>query len=136
ALAPEGRSRQAPSPPLGEARALLGLTRERGLEGLVAKRLDSTYQPGRRSRAWIKIKNVRTADLVIGGWIEGQGGRAGRIGALVVGYHDDDGALRYAGRVGTGFTDRTLDDLGRLLGPLERKTSPFAGRQPPKEARF
>ena len=129
-------SLQTPSHHLGDARALLELTRERGLEGLVAKRLDSTYQPGRRSRAWIKIKNVRTADLVIGGWIEGQGGRAGRIGALVVGYHDDDGALHYAGRVGTGFTDRTLEDLGRLLSPLERKTSPFTGRQPAKETRF
>jgi bifunctional non-homologous end joining protein LigD len=132
----DGASLQTPSHHLGDARALLELTRERGLEGLVAKRLDSTYQPGRRSRAWIKIKNVRTADLVIGGWIEGQGGRAGRIGALVVGYHDDDGALHYAGRVGTGFTDRTLEDLGRLLSPLERKTTPFTGRQPPKETRF
>jgi bifunctional non-homologous end joining protein LigD len=132
----DGASLQTPSHHLGDAKALLELTRERGLEGLVAKRLDSTYQPGRRSRAWIKIKNVRTADLVIGGWIEGQGGRAGRIGALVVGYHDDDGALRYAGRVGTGFTDRTLEDLGRLLSPLERKASPFTGRQPPKETRF
>jgi bifunctional non-homologous end joining protein LigD len=132
----DGPSLQSPSHHLGDANALLELTRERGLEGLVAKRLDSTYQPGRRSRDWIKIKNVRTTELVVGGWIEGQGGRAGRIGALLVGYHDDEGGLHYAGRVGTGFTDRTLEDLGRLLTPIERPTSPFTGRQPPREARF
>ena len=100
----------------------------------MAKRLDSTYQPGRRSRAWIKVKNVRTTELVVGGWLRGQGGREGRLGALLVGYYDADGELRYAGRVGTGFTDRTLDDLARILEPLHRKGSPFAGRQPPKEA--
>jgi bifunctional non-homologous end joining protein LigD len=127
---------QCPTHHLGEAKALLELTKERGLEGLVAKRRDSTYLPGRRSRAWVKIKNVRTADLVVGGWIEGQGGRSGRFGALLVGYYDDEGDLRYAGRVGTGFTDRSLDDIGRLLAPLERDSSPFDGRQPPKESHF
>ena len=125
---------QTPANHRGDGRALLELTRERGLEGLVAKRLDSTYQPGRRSRAWIKVKNVRTTELVVGGWLRGQGGREGRLGALLVGYYDADGELRYAGRVGTGFTDRTLDDLARILEPLHRKGSPFAGRQPPKEA--
>ena len=132
----DGPSLQCPAHHLGDAHALLDLTKEQGLEGLVAKRLDSTYQPGRRSRAWIKIKNVRTAELVVGGWIEGQGGRSGRVGALLVGYHGDDGGLHYAGRVGTGFTDRTLEDLKRLLGPLERSASPFEGRQPPKESNF
>jgi bifunctional non-homologous end joining protein LigD len=124
---------QIPANHRGDGRALLELTRERGLEGLVAKRLDSTYQPGRRSRGWIKVKNVRTTELVVGGWLPGQGGRAGRIGALLVGYYDD-GDLRYAGRVGTGFTDRTLDELGRILEPLGRRKSPFSGRQPPRDA--
>jgi bifunctional non-homologous end joining protein LigD len=132
----EGEGVLAPSNHRGDGRALLELTRDRGLEGLVAKRLDSTYQPGRRSRAWIKVKNVRTTELVVGGWMPGQGGRAGRIGALLVGYYDDEGDLHYAGRVGTGFTDRTLDDLERILAPLERESSPFAGRKTPKEARF
>jgi bifunctional non-homologous end joining protein LigD len=127
---------QAPRHHLGDGRDLLELTRSRGLEGLVAKRLDSPYVPGRRSRAWIKVKNVRTTDLVVAGWMPGQGGRTGRIGALLVGHYDDDGQLHYAGRVGTGFTERVLDDLARLLGPLERDSSPFSGRQPPKEARF
>jgi bifunctional non-homologous end joining protein LigD len=132
----DGAHLQAPRHHLGDGRTLLELTRARGLEGLVAKRLDSSYQPGRRSRAWIKVKNVRTTELVVAGWMPGQGGRSGRIGALLVGYHDDEGELHYAGRVGTGFTDRTLDDLDRLLAGLERSTSPFSGRQPPKEARF
>jgi bifunctional non-homologous end joining protein LigD len=127
---------QAPSHHLGDGDALLALTRERGLEGLVAKRLDSIYQPGRRSRSWIKVKNVRSTELVIAGSMPGQHGRDGRIGALLVGYYDDEGALHYAGRVGTGFTDRTLDDLERLLATRERATSPFTGRQPPREARF
>jgi bifunctional non-homologous end joining protein LigD len=136
ALELDGAHLQAPRHHLGDGRTLLELTRDRGLEGLVAKRLDSSYQPGRRSRAWIKVKNVRTTELVVAGWMPGQGGRSGRIGALLVGYHDDEGELHYAGRVGTGFTDHTLDDLDRLLAGLERPTSPFSGRQPPKEARF
>jgi bifunctional non-homologous end joining protein LigD len=135
-LSLDSASLQAPRQHLGDGKALLELTRERGLEGLVAKRLDSTYQPGRRSRDWIKVKNVRTTELVVAGSMPGQGGREGRIGALLVGYHDDAGELRYAGRVGTGFTERTLDDLERLLAARERSTSPFSGRQPPKEARF
>ncbi len=121
---------------MATAASFCELTRERGLEGLVAKRLDSPYLPGRRTRAWIKIKNVRTADLVVGGWIEGQGGRSGRIGALLVGHYDDEGELHYAGRVGTGFTDRMLVEVGRLLSPLERDSSPFDGRQPPRESHF
>jgi bifunctional non-homologous end joining protein LigD len=124
---------QAPANHRGDGRALLELTRDRGLEGLVAKRLESPYVPGRRSQEWIKVKNVRTTELIVGGWLPGQGGRHGRIGALLVGYHVD-GELRYGGRVGTGFTDRTLDDLARIVEPLRRKRSPFSGRQPPKEA--
>jgi bifunctional non-homologous end joining protein LigD len=131
-----GPNLQAPRHHLGDGRDLLELTRNRGLEGLVAKRLDSPYVAGRRSRAWIKVKNVRTTDLVVAGWMPGQGGRTGRIGALLVGYYDEDGALHYAGRVGTGFTERVLDDIARLLAPLERHSNPFSGRQPPKEARF
>jgi len=73
---------------------------------------------------------------VIGGWLGGEGGRAGRLGALVVGYHDEDGSLRYAGRVGTGFDDRELTRLGRLLAERARDTSPFEGRQPPKLTHF
>jgi bifunctional non-homologous end joining protein LigD len=135
----DGPSWQTPSHHRGEGKALLKLTEERGLEGLVAKRLDSRYLPGRRSRAWLKVKNVRSQELVIGGWLPGQGRREGTLGAILVGYHeDDDGGrrLRYAGRVGSGFTDAELERLAKLLEPLRTKRSPFEGRQPPKQAVF
>jgi len=135
----EGPNWQTPSYHRGEGRSLLDLTKERGLEGLVAKRLDSRYLPGRRTRAWLKVKNLMGQELVIGGWLPGQGRRAGTLGALLVGYNEDDHGdrrLRYAGRVGTGFTDAELDRLAGMLGPLRTKKSPFTGRQPPREAVF
>ncbi len=127
-----------PAAHFGDGAALLGLTRERGLEGLLAKRRDSRYKAGARSKAWIKVKNVRSTELVIGGWLPGRGGRAASLGALAVGYHEEPGSaqLRYAGKVGTGFTERTLTDLTRLLRPLETPNSPFHGRQPPRETVF
>jgi bifunctional non-homologous end joining protein LigD len=130
-----GPTWQTPAHHVGDGGALLEASRAQGLEGVLAKRLDSPYTPGRRTGAWVKVKNVRNTDVVIGGWLPGEGNRAGRIGALLVGYFED-GALRYAGRVGTGFTVAELDRLQRLLEPLERDTSPFAGRQPPRGARF
>ena len=126
---------QVPGHHVGDGEALLALSRAQGLEGIVAKRLDGPYTPGRRSSGWVKVKNVHRATLVIGGWLPGEGGRTGRFGALVVGFHED-GELRYAGRVGTGFTEAELMRVGRLLEPLSRETSPFAGRQPPKQTRF
>jgi bifunctional non-homologous end joining protein LigD len=116
--------------------ALLELTRAQGLEGVVAKRLECPYTPGRRSPGWVKVKNVASADVVVGGWLPGERGRAGRLGALVVGIPDEDGALRYAGRVGTGFTEAELARLGGLLEPLARDSSPFTGTQPPRLTRF
>ena len=120
---------------MGDGETLLTLTRERGLEGIVAKRLDSHYRPGKRGRAWLKVKNVQSQELVIGGWLPGQGRRESTLGALLVGYYED-GSLRYAGRVGTGFTEATLKMLMEKLEPLRRRKSPFDGRQPPKEAIF
>ena len=111
-------------------------SRAQGLEGVVAKRLDSRYEPGRRSGAWIKIKHRRRAEFVVGGWMPGEGGRRGRIGSLLAGYHDEDGALRYAGRVGSGLREDDLERLAALLEPLQRRTSPFEGRQPGRQARF
>jgi bifunctional non-homologous end joining protein LigD len=139
ALELDGPSWQTPSNHRGEGKALLRLTEERGLEGLVAKRLDSRYLPGRRSRAWLKVKHTRSQELVIGGWLPGKGGREGTIGALLVGYHteDDEGQrLRYAGRVGSGFTEAELERLAGQLEPLETRKSPFEGRPPPKQAVF
>jgi bifunctional non-homologous end joining protein LigD len=119
----------------GDGAALLEATKELGVEGIVAKKLDSVYEPGRRSSCWLKIKNVRTQDVVIGGYTPGEGRRSS-LGALAVGYYDEDGKLRYAGKVGTGFTEQTLAILSRELKPLQREDSPFEGRQPPKDTIF
>jgi bifunctional non-homologous end joining protein LigD len=131
-----GPTWQTPAHHVGDGAALLQATRAQGLEGIIAKRLDCPYTPGRRSPGWVKVKNFRSTDAVIGGWLPGEGNRAGRLGALVVGYYDDDGELHHAGRVGTGFDARELERLGRLLAERERDSSPFAGRQPPKQTRF
>lgn len=121
---------------IGEGTALLAATREQHLEGVVAKRLDSRYTPGGRRGQWVKIKHSHRQEFVIGGWTDGKGARAGRIGALELGVHDEHGGLRYAGRVGTGFDDAELDRLAGLLTPLAREDSPFAGRQPARGAHF
>jgi len=124
-----GPAWRVPAAHPGAGERLLRVTREQGLEGVVAKRLDSRYEPGRRTGAWIKIKHVRRQELVIGGWLPGEGRRAERIGALLMGYYEDR-ALRYAGRVGTGFTERTLTELTNLLKPLRTGVNPF--EDPPK----
>jgi bifunctional non-homologous end joining protein LigD len=125
----------APDFHAGEGAGLLAATREQGLEGVVAKRLDSPYTPGRRSDNWLKIKHSLQQELVIGGWTEGKGARSQRIGALHVGVYDQH-ELRYAGRVGTGFDEAELERLAAMLQPLARADSPFAGRQPPRGAHF
>ncbi len=115
---------------------LLEATAAQGLEGVVAKRLSSKYEPGRRSGAWVKIKHTHRQELVIGGWLPGEGRRTDSIGALLMGSFED-GGLRYAGRVGTGFTEKTLADLKKRLKPLRRERSPFsAGPKLPREAQF
>jgi bifunctional non-homologous end joining protein LigD len=131
----EGPSWRTPGYHRGEGGALLEATRQMGVEGVVAKRLDSSYEPGRRSSAWVKVKNVHTQDVVVGGWTPGEGGRSKSLGALAVGVIQDD-ALAYAGKVGTGFTESTLATLMRDLEPLRRPDSPFDGRQPPKGTIF
>jgi bifunctional non-homologous end joining protein LigD len=135
ALGLNGPSWQTPAHRVGDGAALLEASRGQGLEGIVAKRLGSPYVPGRRTPAWVKVKNVRRAEAVIGGWLPGEGGRTGRLGALVVGCYDD-GELRYAGRVGSGFDERELGRLGGLLAQRARDETPFTGRQPPRETRF
>ena len=108
---------------VGEGKALFEAAREQGLEGIVAKRLDSPYVEG-RSAAWIKIKAQRSIECVIGGWTAGQGGRANTLGALLVGVYRD-GKLVPVGHVGTGFDERTLKDLLALLRERESPTTPF-----------
>ena len=136
ALELNGSSWQTPEHLLGSGSAVLAASAEQALEGIVAKRLDSTYQPGGRPGTWVKIKNIHRQEFVIGGWVPGKGSRAAGIGALLVGVHDERGMLRYSGRVGTGFTEQELERLVRLLGPLERPGSPFAagGTRPPRDA--
>lgn len=130
-----GPAWQAPAHHVGDGERLLEASKAQGLEGIIAKRLDCPYTPGRRSSGWVKVKNIRRTDAVIGGWLPGEGGRSGRLGALVVGFYKD-GELHYAGRVGTGFTQAELGRLGATLEPLAGDTSPFSGRQPPKLTRF
>jgi bifunctional non-homologous end joining protein LigD len=133
----QGSRWQTPAHHVGDGAAMLEASRAQGLEGVVAKRLDSVYTPGRRSQAWVKVKNFRSVDVVIGGWIPGEGRRSGALGALMVGFYED-GDLRYAGRVGSGFTEAELDRVGKLLEPLARDASPFTATavKLPKEARF
>jgi len=95
-----------------------------GLEGVIAKRRESRYVGEKRSSSWIKIKHQRMQEVVIGGWKGGNGSRTGKIGSLLLGIPGEDG-LQYVGKVGTGFTQRTLADLQKMLTSLERKTSPF-----------
>ncbi|MEA2254671.1 MAG: bifunctional non-ous end joining protein LigD [Solirubrobacteraceae bacterium] len=133
----QGERWRVPDHVVGHGADLLAATAEQGLEGVIAKRLDSPYEPGRRSASWLKVKNVERQEVVVGGWMPGEGRRRDRIGSLLVGVGEDEG-LRYAGRVGTGFTEEELDRLAALLKPLERKDSPFApgDPKPPRGAVF
>ena len=96
------------SPQFDDGAALLAAARDQELEGVVAKKTDSPYKPGRRSTDWHKLKLRRTQEVVIAGYTRGQGRRTGGFGALVVGVHDA-GVLRWAGNVGTGFSDSEID---------------------------
>ena len=132
----QGSGWQTPKAHVGNGPAVLAASQAGGLEGVVAKRTSSTYTPGKRSKDWLKIKNTCRQEVVVGGWLPGAGNRTGRIGALLAGYHDDDGSLRFAGKVGTGFSDAELSRLGGLFAGLARDDSPFADKVPYREARF
>ena len=106
-----------------------------GMEGIVSKRRDTPYTPG-RTRAWLKVKCHLEQEVVIGGFTEPEGSRTG-LGALLVGVYDGEGRLVYAGKVGTGFTEKLLQDLRRTLEAREQKTSPFtAGSGLPRNAHW
>lgn len=123
---PAGDPVQVPPAFAGDLAHAVSSSRELGLEGVMAKRRDSTYTTGRRSRSWIKIKHHLAQEVVIGGWTPGTGRRAGTLGALLLGIPDGDG-LRYVGKVGTGFSDADLDRLSALLAKHPRTTSPLDG---------
>jgi bifunctional non-homologous end joining protein LigD len=132
-----GASWQTPEHIVGGGKDVLKASAEQRLEGIVAKRLDSSYQPGRRSGAWLKIKNFKRQEFVIGGYMPGAGRRSERIGALLLGVYEQPGKLRYVGRVGTGFSEAELDRLGPLLRRQRRSSPPFAsGPAPPRGALF
>lgn len=118
----------------GGAQALAGAVAAK-TEGIVAKRLDSRYLPGRRSPSWLKVKNFHTQEVIIGGWRGGQGNRSGTIGSLLLGIPSPAGPLEYVGQVGTGFTRAALDQLWSSLHPRARATSPFSGPIPAREAK-
>lgn len=114
--------------------ALLAAVRDADLEGVVAKRRDAPYLPGRRTTSWIKVKHLTVDDVVIGGWVAGDRSRAGTIGALMVGtpLSDEPGArLRYLGRVGTGFTNAELRRLRDRFSEMSTTVNPFDGFHDP-----
>jgi bifunctional non-homologous end joining protein LigD len=112
-----------------DGEALLQAAKERGLEGVIAKRLDSRYVEGKRTRDWLKIKTHGEQEFVIAGFTKGTGRRASSFGSLVLGYYQGD-ELVYAGNVGTGFNSREIEKLLDKLRPLKRPTTPF--REVPK----
>jgi bifunctional non-homologous end joining protein LigD len=112
--------------------ALFEVAQAQGLEGVIAKRADSAYKQGRRTRDWLKVKTENNEEFVVAGYTRGGGRRADTFGALVLAVNEGD-ELRYVGNVGTGFDDAEIDRLLRLLRPLHRDTSPFAA--PPKMPR-
>jgi DNA ligase D-like protein (predicted ligase)/DNA ligase D-like protein (predicted polymerase)/DNA ligase D-like protein (predicted 3'-phosphoesterase) len=118
----------------GDGPEALEHARKHRWEGVVAKKRDSTYQPGRRSSSWIKDKIWNTQEVVIGGWRQGEGGRSSGMGALMLGI-PEQGGLHFAGRVGTGFTEKQLGKLKNILKPLETDESPFNTRLPTQDAK-
>ena len=125
-----GPAWQTPPTAYGTGAHALETAEQLGLEGVVAKRRDSTYLPGKRADAWRKVKPTRGQELVVGGWLPGAGRLERRLGSLLVGYHDmEDGrdVLRFAGRVGSGINGAQRDRLETQLRPWRRPTSPFVG---------
>jgi bifunctional non-homologous end joining protein LigD len=126
---------------VGQGEAMLRAAERNGLEGLVAKRLDSVYEPGGRSPAWIKIKVVFGQEFVIGGWVPEKGVHHNRVGTLLVGYYEcpvqgKPAVLRYAGGVGTGYTAAIHSMLTRQLAARQTDVNPFAGPVPKKDSIF
>lgn len=122
----------------GDGSEALEYARKQRWEGVIAKKRDSTYQPGRRSSSWVKDKIWNTQEVVIGGWRQGEGGRSSGIGALMLGIPDPGdpaGGLQFVGRVGTGFTEKELTKLKGVLKPLETDESPFNARLSTQDAK-
>jgi len=126
---------------VGQGTAMLRAAQNSGLEGIVAKQLDSIYEPGRRSPNWLKIKVIFGQEFVIGGWVPEKGVRHDRVGSLLLGYYDCPAKsqaprLRYAGSVGTGYNAALHAQLTRALKQRPSDQSPFFDRVPKKDAVF
>lgn len=115
-----------PAHQIGDGDALLAATAAKGLEGVIAKRVDSAYRPGTRSKDWIKIKNRTVVEVTIGGFTSGTGNRTDSFGALLVGRSNNHGELVFAGGVGTGFDQPTLVSLRRQLDAITVDECPFS----------
>ena len=118
---------------IGQGKALFDKACENGLEGIISKRTDQPYR-STRSRDWLKIKCVHGQEFVIGGYSDPAGARSG-LGALLLGVYDDDGSLHYAGRVGTGFSEKTLADLSARLDKLGQRERPFVEALPGRQSK-
>jgi bifunctional non-homologous end joining protein LigD len=134
-LEPAGDAVVVPPFFTGDGEDVQDAARQQNLEGVIAKRIDAAYESGRRSRNWIKTPLIDTAEVIICGYTAGEGRRAGTLGALLLGAYDEAGRLRFIGHVGTGFTDRFLDELLAMLLPLVRETSPYDEPVPREYAR-
>jgi len=134
ALAPAERVLVPPSFDDIDGEQLLGVARQHGLEGVVAKRRAGRYEPGRRSPGWVKTALVHAQEVLVGGFTAGEGRRTGTFGSLLLGAYAA-GELRYLGHVGTGFSDAVLTDLTARLRRLTRPTSPFDELVPREHAR-
>ena len=131
ALIEPGANWLVPAHRLGDGAALVAASAERGLEGVMAKRLGSTYQPGKRSPSWRKVKNRLQVEVTICGFNAGTGARASTFGALLVGVPQPDGTIAFAGGVGTGFTQARLESLLAQMRPLITPHCPYP-RVPPR----
>jgi bifunctional non-homologous end joining protein LigD len=145
-LALEDAGWRVPPFEIDQGAAMLTVSDDLRLEGIVAKRLDSPYVPGTRSRDWLKIKHRRRQEFVVAGWSRGEGGRSGTFGSLILGYYERRHSERkkgdprprfiYAGRVGTGFDDAALTRILEALRPIATKKNPFDAGDPGKDVTF
>lgn len=125
-----GSNWMVPAHRIGDGAALLAATAAQGLEGVMAKKLGSAYLPGKRSPHWRKVKNRVRTEVTIGGFTTGEGNRTGTFGALLIGHPEPDGTLRFAGGVGTGFSQRRLEELTAQLRGLATDVCPFVPPPP------
>ncbi|NUT32161.1 MAG: hypothetical protein HOV79_03700 [Hamadaea sp.] len=119
----------------GDGEAVAQAAEAQRLEGVMAKRADAVYEPGRRSRSWIKTPRFDTAEAIVCGFTTGEGRRAGTFGSLLLGAYDQRDRLRFLGHVGTGFTERMLGDLLDRLGSRTIPASPYDDEVPRMYAR-